>query len=1208
MSLSALGGLLQSTPQYKRLMASLTRPPRHVTAQVLDEAAPYALVTLWQDLGIPMLIIAPRPEGARRLHDQLVTWSGREDSVLLFPETETLPFERLVSDPDTTHQRLSTLSDLVETDELSPIVVASAAAVVQKTIDVETFAATSHVLRRGDEVDFDDLLDRWRRMGYQLEPTVYGPGFASRRGGILDIFPVGAAAPVRIELWGNEIETIRHFDPATQRSEGAVDVVTVIPAQETLPALAERDHLALALARIDVSTCTPEAQERLREEFDRLLEGRQVEELNFYAGLFNRGSLLDYFPTDGLLVMHRPSDIVEAAWEMDERAHDLRAVKEQRGELPLHFPSSHLAWREVEEQIGGIGGRLDLVLWGAVDLTPSDIHPLPFTSTSGYLGRLERFVGEVMGLAEAGHRIVAVTSLPKRLEEIVAEYGGEAAVTPQLQHLPEPGSITVIQSAGAGLSDGFTLSVDGGDLVVFSDVNIFGVTKQRRARRRSAASWDALLSELYPGDFLVHIEHGIGRFLGTGRATTGEGGGEYLILEYARGDKLYVPVEHLDRVSPYVAAMDRAPALTRLGSQEWKRTKERVERSAWEMAGELLSLYARRELVRGHPFSPDVAWQTELEDSFPFQETADQLSAIADVKGDMEDTRPMDRLVCGDVGYGKTEIAIRAAFKAVMEGKQVAVLVPTTVLAQQHYVTFSQRLSAYPITVEVLSRFRTDSEQRAIVEGLSSGRVDICIGTHRLVQRDVVFSDLGLVVIDEEQRFGVAHKERLKQMRSEVDVLTSTATPIPRTLHMSLAGVRDMSTIDTPPEERLPIKTYVSQFSDHLIREAVLREIDREGQVFFLHNRVHSIGYMADYIRKLVPEAEVSIAHGQMAEAQLERAMLDFSAGNVDVLVCTTIIESGLDIPNVNTLIINRADTFGLSQLYQLRGRVGRGAKRAYAYLLIPPSRSLTETAEKRLKTMLAATELGAGFRIAMKDLEIRGAGNILGRAQSGHIHAVGFELYTRMLSDAVEELRAQRAVGDSGEHSADQPGLNGGEVPGPVGATSSTALADQVSVDLGIPAHLPQDYIGDLPTRLSVYHRLARVVDSDGVASMEDEMRDRFGPLPLQAQNLLYAVRLRLQARRAGVHSITREDGEIVLRLEGEIGGARRPLASALGDGVRVGNTRIRLELGEMPDGWEQRLFEIVGKLAAFKERVVAQAHAALSTFTLMVLNCTDD
>ena len=594
--------------------------------------------------------------------------------------------------------------------------------------------------------------------------------------------------------------------------------------------------------------------------------------------------------------------------------------------------------------------------------------------------------------------------------------------------------------------------------------------------------------------------------------------------------------------------------------------------------------------MEGHAFKPDSVWQNELEESFPFEETADQLSTLAEVKADMEGTKPMDRLVCGDVGYGKTEIALRAAFKAVMDGKQVAVLVPTTVLAQQHYATFSQRLSAYPTTVEVLSRFRTDKEQQEVLEGLASGRVDIVIGTHRLIQKDVKFKDLGLVVVDEEQRFGVAHKERLKQMRQEVDVLTLTATPIPRTLHMSMAGVRDMSTIDTPPGERLPIKTYVSEFSDELIREAILRELDRQGQVYFLHNRVHNIDYMAQYVNRLVPEAEIGVAHGQMAEGELEQVMLDFASGKMDVLVCTTIIESGLDIPNVNTLIVNRADSFGLAQLYQLRGRVWRSARRAYAYLLIPPAKGLTEPAEKRLKAMLAATELGAGFRIAMKDLEIRGAGNILGAEQSGQIHAVGFDLYTRLLSNAVEELRAMR---DNGR-TPGQPGENEVDISqllpeGSLSGQPSTVLEPEYGavVELGIPASVPEDYIDDLSTRLGIYQRLVQLKDVDQVGDMEDELRDRFGPVPWQAENLLYVVKLKLLARKAHLESINRERDRIVLRFSGDIGGARRALERTMGRDFEVGNNQIRLLLDKLDTEWEKPLLDGVQKLADFVDQM---------------------
>ena len=1182
MSLSVLGDLLDEAPAFQRLLRSLGKERANARVQVIGDATPFTIATLWRRLGDSMLVVAPRPEDARRLHEQLVIWAGdNEGSVLLFPEAETLPYERLVSDVYTTQQRLRTLAALTEADGTPLLVVASVSAIAQKTLDKESFGSITHTLRKDLRTSMGELLDLWRRMGFRFEPTVDAPGQFSRRGGILDIFPVGSDSPVRVELRGDEIDSIRKFDPETQLSTENVDAVTVTPAQETLPGLSDREHLDGLIGVIDLSNCTDVARERVSEELELLLQGNEVEDINFYSGLFNRGSLLDYFPDRGALVIDQPSSIVEAAWGADERAHELRGTKERRGDLPLHFPSSHLTWGEVEERMSRVKRRLDVTPWGAEELSHREAYVLPFTSQSGYFGNVERFVEEADEMARNGDRVVAVTSVPKRLVEILEGYRVEAVLPGSLDVVPSAGTITVLESSGAGLSDGFVLSVDNRRLVVYSDAEVFGVVKQRRATRQRTVSRDSLLSELSPGDFVVHVEHGIGKFVGTDRTSRDEGDREYLILQYGAGDRLYVPVDHLDRVSPYVAPMDRSPTLTRLGTQEWTRAKERVARSTREMAAELLSLYAARELAEGREAAPDTPWQTELEGSFPYEETPDQLEAIGDVKADMQRARPMDRLVCGDVGYGKTEIAVRAAFKTVMDGRQVAVLVPTTVLAQQHYVTFTQRMSAYPVNVEVLSRFRTDQEQRDVVEGLINGNVDICIGTHRLIQKDVGFNDLGLVIIDEEQRFGVAHKERLKQMRQEVDVLTMTATPIPRTLHLSLAGIRDMSTIDTPPEERLPIKTYVSEFSDELIREAIRRELDRQGQVFFLHNRVHNIDYMAGYIRMMVPEAKVGVAHGQMAEDRLEQTMIDFAAGKMDVLLCTTIIESGLDIPNVNTLIIERADTFGLAQLYQLRGRVGRGTRRAYAYLLIPPARSLTETAEKRLKTMLAATELGAGFRIAMKDLEIRGAGNVLGSAQSGHIHAVGFDLYTRLLGEEVESLRVQRESVEAGDKTAEGDSPSAGVPRETVGPAS---------VELGIPANIPEGYVADLPTRLGIYRRLVGIGAPGDVDAMESELLDRFGPLPWQVQNLLYVVKLKLRAGQAGVYSVMRENGQIVLRLHDEIGGAGPALQKLMPRGVTVGHSQIRLELEALTDGWEGPLAATVERLTEFTERMSAE------------------
>ena len=1182
-SLGALWSLLEASPEFKRLLAAAGRARLDARMQVASEATPFALSALWKEAGLPVLVVTPRPEDARRLYDQLTVWAG-DDAVLHFPETETLPFERVVSDAETTIQRLRTLAAVLDPGEYPPLVVASTTAIAQKTIARDTFEASRHMVKRGDQMALERTLETWRRLGYRFEPTVDAPGLVSRRGGVVDMYPVGAEVPTRIELWGDEVDSLRLFDPGTQRSTKMTDAVEVTAAQEALPGLMVRDEIASQVEAVDYSRCTAATRERVAGELDDLMEGRDVEEVGFYSGLFNRGCLLDYLPSDALLVVSRPGDAAEAAREHDERAWQLKQAKESRGEIPDGIPSSHLSWPEVETAMAGHTRRLHVTPWGAQELSGDDVFMMPLSSAPEFYGDSSALADEVDSLSGEGHRVLAVTSVPQRLSEILGEYGVDSVRLDSLEELPAEGMVSVLQASGAGLSEGFALTIGGRKLVALSDHEIFGAAKQRRSARRRSARQGALVSELKPGDYVVHVEHGIGRFNGTGRNPRDDGDREYLVLQYAHDDLLYVPVDHVDRVAPYVAPMDRPPVLTRLGTQEWKRAKERVARSTREMASELIALYAARELAEGRSFGADGAWQVELEDSFPFEETPDQKETIVSVKADMERRRPMDRLVCGDVGYGKTEVALRAAFKAVMDGKQVAILAPTTVLAQQHYVTFSQRLRAYPVTVEVLSRFRSREEQQGVVEGLASGSIDICIGTHRLIQKDVAFKDLGLVVIDEEQRFGVAHKERLKQMRHEVDVLTLTATPIPRTLHLSLAGIRDMSTIETPPEERLPIKTYVSEFSDDLIREAIRRELDRQGQVYFLHNRVHNIDYIAGYIRRLVPEATVGVGHGQMPEEQLERAMLDFSQGRFDVLVCTTIIESGLDIANVNTLIVDRADTFGLAQLYQLRGRVGRGARRAYAYLLIPPSRSLTETAEKRLRTMLEASELGAGFQIAMKDLEIRGAGNVLGAEQSGHIHALGFDLYTRLLGEAVEEVRARAASGDGADL---ELGAFAGERTDQARERLLDGAEAKPRIDLGVPANIPQEYVQDLPTRLSLYRRIGALESADEADELEEEMADRFGPLPAQVVNLMYVARLKVRARRAGVGSIARENGHIVFRLHDDVGGAAPALRKLLGREVRVGHTQLRLDLGKLRDGWEDPLMEMAERLAVFKERL---------------------
>ncbi len=699
---------------------------------------------------------------------------------------------------------------------------------------------------------------------------------------------------------------------------------------------------------------------------------------------------------------------------------------------------------------------------------------------------------------------------------------------------------------------------------LISDSEIFGWERpQPRTRQRPVAEApESAYADLRPGDYVVHVDHGIGRYVGLVQRQLEGHEREFLTLVYENGDQLFVPVHQADRLTRYIGPDGGAPSLNRLGGTEWQQTRSRVKQAVREVAEDLLDLYARRHVARGYAFGMDTAWQAELEASFPYVETEDQLRVIADVKRDMESPRPMDRLLCGDVGYGKTEVALRAAFKAVMDGKQVAILVPTTVLAQQHYDTFRQRLAAYPVTVEMLSRFRTHREQNQILFDLAQGQVDIVIGTHRLISADVEFKDLGLVIIDEEQRFGVTHKEHLKKLRTEVDVLTLTATPIPRTLYMTLTGVRDISNLTTPPEERLPIVTHVGPYSPKLVRQAILRELERGGQVFFVHNRVQTIEAMKLHLQKLVPEARIAVGHGQMPENALASVMHQFTSGKVDLLLSTTIIESGLDIPNANTLIVDRADTFGLAQLYQLRGRVGRGAVRAYAYFFRHRRKAPTADGQERLEVIAENTQLGAGYSIAMRDLEIRGAGDLLGTRQHGFIASVGFHLYTRLLGDAVRRLRFESS------RSKDIP------QPSNLTALNFQPLAMPVNVDLPLATGIPAVYIPDQDLRLRLYRRIADLRDEAELDALAAEFRDRFGPPPEMVENLVYQMRVKLRAERVGLTSIGIETGQIVLRFPAQSEGAEPKRLPDLGPGVRGGRNAYWCTFTKDED-WQERLLE---------------------------------
>ena len=1174
MTLSALLPLLSESERFQELMDRLREPVSHEALIAPEAPTPYVVGALWRAFGAPVVVVTPQPEAARRLADQLFTWLGEDAPVYQFAENETLPYERLSPDRGATHQRIRSLAALE--DRLAPrppLIVVSALAVSQKTLEPHVFRAGSYRIEVGDVSAPDRLVETWLEIGYDVEPTVEVPGTMSRRGGILDVFPVSSDVPYRIEFFGDEVDSIRVFDPETQRSIEPATAVTIVPAEETLPLRSDAERVRGLIGGIDFSGRALRVQDRITEELGRVLRGEMREELAFYAGLFNHGSLFDYMPPGALLVTLRPSAIEDVSRSADRRLDQLRTTKVARGEIPGHFPQPHIEWGVIADAINNRKRSVAISPYGVDDdRLPGSAERLPFEISPVSGGATEKALEEIERRRAAGYRVVVLTQHSERLAEMAREKGVPHTVAKSASPEPDPGTVTFVQGQ---LREGFIMSPVGeSPLALLTDREVFGVSKERRRVRRRPIRRGAKLSDLKPGVFVVHIEHGVGRFLGA-EASEGEGR-EYLLIEYADDDRLYVPTEHVDRLTLYRSAADKPPRLTRLGTQEWTRAKARVRRATEQVAAELIALYATREVVQGLQTGPDTPWQDRLEASFPYEETPDQLTAIADVKADLEAPRPMDRLVCGDVGYGKTEVALRAAFKVVESGRQVAILVPTTVLAQQHYETFSERLSAFPVRVDVLSRFRSDQEQRDIATALASGEIDICIGTHRILQRDISFKNLGLVVIDEEQRFGVIHKERLKRLRAEVDVLAMSATPIPRTLHLSLSGVRDMSMMETPPEERLPIKTYISEESNDLVREAVLREMDRGGQVFFVHNRVKNIEYTAYKLQQLVPEARVAIGHGQMREDQLERVMAAFAAHEYDVLVCTTIIESGLDLPNVNTLVVDRADTFGLAQLYQLRGRVGRGTNRAYAYFLVPQGKQLTEQADQRLNTILAATELGAGFQIAMRDLEIRGAGNILGDQQSGHIAAIGFDLYTSLLARAVEAARAQREGRDAPE-------------PPPQFST--------VRVDLGVEALIPDYYVEDLAERLDIYQRLAAIRSLDEIDDLEAELEDRFGRVPGPATVLLYMAKIRVLAESCGVNSVVATDERATLSLDEPTGGARAALQKALGRGVTVGHMQIRLEIDRDDPEWREELTWTIEELGRFRQqylKVLADAGAA--------------
>ncbi|CAN5508001.1 transcription-repair coupling factor [soil metagenome] len=1129
---------------------------RHVTYAAMPHGAKtYLAAALLHATGERLVWIARDAEIADRVAEELTAWLGDAARIVTLEPRTSLAYERSELVRDETAARVASLAAWRQ--PAARVLVASVQALFQHTLRPDDLAEQPFVLRRGLRLGLDRVIGTLLELGYERVPEVGGRGEFTRRGGIIDLFPAGQPLPVRVEWFGDEIDSLRAFDPADQRGVGALDSTALLPASELLLGTDAEPRLRQRLGRL-----AGKLPERLIADLERLGGGQVGDAGEVWAPLIAPATAIDHLG-QAIWLVDEPGELTQAAEFLWAQADERRAELEEAGDLPRGWPQAYPGQRDWKRALHE-ARTLALTWESETPEAPPGGNPfgwrepvLPPAPIAGLAETVRRRRAE-------GARLVMTSDQSARLSELLGEQDIVAAPVHHLAAVPAPGRLALVDRS---LNGGFEGGPEG--LSVLSDRELFGNVRVRRPRALRRVVPRDMLERLQLGDNVVHIDHGIARYAGLVRRAAGGTGAEerdFLELQFGGTDRIWVPVEQIDRVTRYAGG--EQPQLSRLGGGEWQRAKTRVRKAVGELAKELLELYAARARARGRAFGEDTPWQGEMEAAFPYEETIDQLRSVVEVKADLEREQPMDRLVVGDVGYGKTEVALRACFKAIQEGTQVAVLVPTTVLAQQHLTTFRQRFAAYPITTRMLSRFVPPAEQKETLAGLAAGSVDLVIGTHRLLSKDIRFKDLGLLVVDEEQRFGVGHKERLKQIKRAVHVLTLSATPIPRTLNLALVGVRDMSVIETPPEDRLPIQTRVAEASAGLVRDAILRELDRGGQVFYVHNRVETIEAQAEQLRRLLPHAGIGVAHGQMTEGGLEKVMGAFARGDFDVLVCTTIIESGLDIPNANTIVIDRADALGLAQLYQLRGRVGRSSRRAYAYLLYRRRERLSEVARKRLQAIFNASELGAGFQIALSDLEIRGAGNILGGEQHGHMAAVGFDLYTRLLGQAVEQEKASFE----------------GRAP---------VLPRQgATIDLPVDAHLPDDYVPEEPQKLELYRRLGRAATEGEVAAVRAELLDRFGPPPPPVERLLDVARLRLTADAAGIASISREEGQLVVRFPPEWSRAAsmRALAPAgPGDrlsGVPVGGVtfasnqiRIRLPRDEAA-GWVTTR-EVIERLA---------------------------
>lgn len=1088
------------------------------------------LAALYQELQQPLFIVTHNMFSAQKIFEDLVECLPA-DKVMLFPAQELLAAEMAVASPEMLAQRIDALTRL--SAGFRGVVVVPYAGMRRILPHKDMFAEARIPVQVGQNLNLDSFIAEMVHLGYDRVERVENKGEMSVRGGIIDFYPLSAVHPFRIELFDVEVDSIRTFDIADQRSIDKLNELVITPCREII---AEGKRLQNAAQQAYELLQAQLEKMADRNAKDRLLEGvghdiEQMREGQYFPGLFKyisllfpeRQTLLDYMPKDSVLLIDEPARLLETAKQLERDEAEWMTMSLQDGKsipaLILSKPYESLLHRKPYPML-----YMSLFLRQVPQTQPQNIVNFMCRVMQNFHGQMNVLKSEMERWKKAGAKVLILANGEERVDRVrrvLADY-----------HIEEP---TILNG---NLQTGFELPNI--HLVVITEGEMF-TQKQRKARKveKKIANAERIKSyqELKVGDYVVHVNHGIGKFVGIGTLEVGGIHKDYLHILYAGGDKLSVPIDQIDHIQKYVGSEEKEPKVYKLGGADWNRVKSKVRSSVQDIADDLIKLYAERQSTTGYGFNSDTTYQQEFEGMFPYEETSDQLRAISEIKEDMEKPRPMDRLLCGDVGYGKTEVAIRAAFKAAIDGKQVAVLVPTTILAQQHYETFRERFSGYPFNIQVLSRFRSKKEQSDTMKGVKAGTVDVVIGTHRLLSADVKFKDLGLLIVDEEQRFGVSHKEKLKRLKTNVDVLTLTATPIPRTLHMSMLGVRDLSVIETPPENRFPVQTYVVEHSNALIREAVERELAREGQVYYLYNRVQGINQMAEQISMLVPDARVTVAHGQMSEQELEKTILDFLDGEFDVLVSTSIIETGVDIPNVNTLIVHDADKMGLSQLYQLRGRVGRSNRIAYAYFTYQRDKVLTEVAEKRLQAIKEFTELGSGFKIAMRDLAIRGAGNLLGAEQHGFIASVGFDLYSQMLAEEIAK-RKHEITGEEPE----------------VQKPWTTQL------DIQLDAYIPGDYIYDSVQKIEIYKKVAAVKTLEEAAELHDELVDRFGDLPEAVLNLLAVARLKVYGSMYAIETISQKgvdydikihadqtgnlDGQKLLAVTSEFEGRIKPIS----------------------------------------------------------------